>query len=580
MQIKFNQTKSRVLFFNEGMVEYKNMMKFPAFLKEGPLFYVPAKRHVAYNVISRLKLSFKKILIDKDVLDFIEGDMKLLPLPASFKYLTKPMEFQDIALRYMYTVGSGGLLLAPGMGKSKVAADFIALMGFKKSLILCPLPLCFVWEDEIARHRSDKTIHVVKTTNWEKEWELAKDKDIICMNYSKASILKEQLKRCNFDFIHLDEFLIKDPTTNRTKDITELSRSIPYKCGGSGTLVNNSILDVFAPVRFLEPSLVGTSFASFRDRYTVRNVHDPRQIVAYTKGDEVRSALESCCIVMSKEEWLKLPDKHFRDVYVNLGDQQREFYSSLSRNYIASIDGLTVEVDNALVMMSKLYQVSNGFQYITEKDDENAEEVLELVGEDAKKKKKKPRNTRFFNTQPKIEALKKIIKEDASGKRGIIWFNFAAELTLIKKALEEEGITYSTIVGGTKNIGSIVREFNTNPNIQWLVAQAKSVNYGITVLGTTKEKMEDTDVEAFIGMSPEVHTQIFYSCNFSLEVYLQQQDRIHRIGQVHDCTYYRIFANTSVEHQIRKALEDKMTVRKEMLVDIAERLKEMPEFMV
>lgn len=581
MQIKFNQTKSRVLFINnEGMVEYKKMMSFPAFLKEGPFFYVPSKRHIVYNVLSRLKLAFKKIAIDRDVLDFIEGEMKLLTLPTSFKYLTEPMVFQDIALRYMYTVGSGGLLLDPGMGKSKVAADYIALMKFKRSLILCPKPLCFVWEDEIARHRHDLTIHVVETTDWAKEWEQAKDKDIICMNYSKASILKEQLKACNFDFIHLDEFLIKDPKTNRTKDITEISRTIPYKCGGSGTLVNNSILDVFAPVRFLEPSLLGNSFATFRDRYTVKNVHDPRQVVAYTKGDEVRSALESCCIVMSKEEWLKLPQKNFKDVYVNLGDQQRDFYSSLSRNYIASIDGLTVEVDNALVMMSKLYQVSNGFQYITEKDDEDGDDVLELVGEDGKKKKKKPRNTRFFDTQPKIEALKKILKEDAKGKRGIIWFNFAAELTLIKAALEEEGITYSIIIGGTKNIGKIVRDFNRDPSIQWLVAQAKSVNYGITVLGTTKEKMEDSDIEIFPGMTPEVHTQIFYSCNFSLEVYLQQQDRIHRIGQTHECDYYRIFANTSVEHQIRKALEDKMVIRKEMLVDIAERLKEMPEFMV
>jgi len=75
-------------------------------------------------------------------------------------------------------------------------------------------------------------------------------------------------------------------------------------------------------------------------------------------------------------------------------------------------------------------------------------------------------------------------------------------------------------------------------------------------------------------MSPEIHTQIFYSCSFSLEIFLQQQDRIHRIGQTFECDYYRIFANTSVEHRIRKALDDKLSIRKEMLVDIAESLKE------
>jgi SNF2 family DNA or RNA helicase len=174
----------------------------------------------------------------------------------------------------------------------------------------------------------------------------------------------------------------------------------------------------------------------------------------------------------------------------------------------------------------------------------------------------------------------KILKEDAKGKRGIIWFNFAAEFELIRAALEKDGFKYLSIQGGDKNIGQKVREFNNNPNYSWLVCQAKSVNYGITVLGTSMEKLENSDFEIFPDMTPEVHTEIFYSCNFSLEVYLQQQDRIHRIGQKHNCDYYRIFANTSVEQQIRKALDEKLTIRKEMLIDIAEKLKETPDFAV
>lgn len=580
MQIKFNVPKNRVLFITQGADEYKRLYNFPALLREGPFFYVPAKIPVVYNVVSRFRNVFKRIEVDKDVLDFMNGEFKLLQLPEDFEYITQPLKFQDIALRFLYTSGGGGLLLDPGMGKSKVALDYIALMKFERSIILCPKPLCFVWEDEVARHRNDLDIHVFETTDWDKEWAKGKDKRIICMNYSKASLLKDRLIKEKFDFIHLDEFLIKDPSTNRTKDITELSRRIPYKCGGSGTLVNNSLLDVFAPVRYLEPSLVGNNFTHFRDRYTIKNPKDPRMVVAYTKGDEVRSCLESCSIVMTKDEWLELPAKKFHDRYVNLGDDQRDFYSSLSRNYIASTAGLTVEVDNALVMMSKLYQASNGFVYFSEKDDEDSEEVLDLLAEEGKKKKKIPRKTVFFESQPKINALKDIINKDLKDKRAIIWFNFAAELELIKKALIEDGHTFSTIVGGTKNIGDIVRTFNNDPKIKFLVAQAKSVNYGITVLGTTAEKLENSNYEMFPGISPEVHNQIFYSCNFSLEVYLQQLDRIHRIGQKHECNYYRIFANTNVEHQIRKALEDKMIVRKEMLIDIAEKLKENPETMV
>jgi len=444
-------------------------------------------------VVSRLKKAFKKIVIDKEVLDFMNQEMKLLALPDGFKYITSPLPFQDIALRFIYTVGSGGLLLDPGMGKSKIALDYIALMNFVRTLLICPKPLLFVWEDEVAKHRPDLTIHVVETTNWEKEWELGKDKHIICMNYSKAAMLKDQLKKCKFDFIHLDEFLIKDPKTIRTQSITELSKTIPYKCGGSGTLINNSILDVFAPVRYLEPSLVGFSFTNFLNRHTIRNPRDLKMVVGHTKGDEAKSVLEACCIVMTKEEWLQLPKKNFHDVYVNLGDDQKAFYSSLSRNYIASIDEMTVEIDNALVMMSKLYQVSNGFVYINEKVDETSDEVTDLLAEEPKKKKKTPRHTRFFKHQPKIDALMGLLNKEVKDKRGIIWFNFSAEYTLISEALDKAGFKYLTIQGGDKKIGQKVNQFNNDPNFQWLLCQARSVNYGITVLGTTSEKLENSD---------------------------------------------------------------------------------------
>jgi SNF2 family DNA or RNA helicase len=580
MLIKFNVLKTRVIFIHENVSEYKTLMSFPAFLKEGPHHYLPAKIAVVYNVVTRLQSAVKKIQIDKDVHDFMNQELKLKPLPEFFKYHTSPMPYQDIALRFIYTCESGGLLLDPGMGKSKVVLDYIHLMGFKKSIIVCPLPLLFVWEDEVASHRPELSIHLVETTDWDKEWEKGKDKHIFCLNYSKAVIFEQQLAKQGFEFIHLDEFLIKDPTTSRTQSITKLSKSIPYRCGGSGTLVNNSVFDVFAPIRFLEPSLVGWNYTNFQNRHAVRVAKNPKMIVGYRKKEEARSILESCSIVMTKDEWLKLPDKKFHDIYVQPSEKQRDFYQCLQRNYIAEMQGETVEIDNTLVMLSKLYQVAQGFVYVSDKKEEE-EESLDLLAEDTKKKRKKSsRRTLIFDEQPKVAAMVNLIKNTLKEKRSIIWFNCSAEFELISKALEDNGWTYRTIKGGTKNLGSIVREYNNDPSIQFLVCQARSVNYGITILGTSVEKMEDMNMEVMPGISPGVHTQIFYSCNFSLEVFLQQQDRIHRIGQKHQCDYYRLWLNCTVEHIIKDALTDKMCIRKEMLVDIAEKLKQLDNNLV
>ena len=601
MQILFNKDKTEIHFVVEKLTEYKSLFSFPGLLKSGPNFFIPARFHIAYNVIGRIKSQFKNVLMGADVAEFLKQDFTLRSLPAEFKFFTKPMQAQEIALRYMYTVGSGGLLMDPGMGKSKVVLDYIALMQFGKSLIVCPKPLLFVWEDEVETHRPDLKVYAIgdlKPTKvvevvdgkrvvryvmeHDKAWKVETDNiaalqaNVIVINYDKAVTFKDELAKMKFDFIHLDEFLIKEQKTERTKVLTSLSKTIPYRCGGSGTLINNTPLDMFAPVRFLEPSLVRDSFHNFKDRYTVSNQgaekEGPKFIVGFRHLQEARAILESCCIVMTKAEWLKLPDKKFHYKYVLPSLEQRRVYSELSSNYITSINGQFLEVDNALVMMSKLYQVSNGFVYISE--DSEPEEIDCILSEgEMKPDPKKVRKTVFLEDQPKIEALAKLLDNEVKGHKSIIWFNMQAEYTLIKEMLESRGDSFLTIKGGEGKAGEKVREFNRTPSIRYLVCQAKSVNYGITVLGTSAEKLEKSGIEVLPDVSTTVSTQIFYSLNFSLEVFLQQQDRIHRIGQEHLCNYYLLVANTPVEHRIKEALEGKLTIRRDMLVDIAEKLR-------
>lgn len=587
MLITFNPDKTRVNFVHEDAKEYIFLNRFPGFLK-GPkdqYFHIPAKAHVLYNIYNRLRKAKKSIKVAQDVLDFMNQPFVLKPIPASFQFVTSPMDYQEIALRYLYTVGSGGLLLDPGMGKSKVVLDYIALMGFKKTIIVCPKPLLFVWEDEIAIHRPELTFYTVRSTNWEEERDSIVASQVTIINYNKAITFLEQLKRVGYEFIHLDEFLIKDPSTDRTKGLTQLSYIIPYKAGGSGTLINNSVRDVFAPVRYLEASLVGQNSGNFLNHFAVKKKakdSDRQVIVGFKHMEEARSILESCCIVMTKDKWLKLPEKNFHDIYVPLTDEQRRASGELVRNRLTIINGTTIEIDNALVLLSKLYQISNGFVYWTPpgEESEHENEVNELLAEDPKKKKKLKRQTIFFEDSAKIEALRRLICETIPERKAIIWFNMEAEYVLIKEMLEREGKSFLTIKGGETRTGEKVRTFNKDPSIQYLVCQARSVNYGITVLGTNVEEFENSDIEVPPNISPEVHTEIFYSMNFSLEVYLQQQDRIHRLGQKHTCDYYRIFATSPVEKRIREAIADKLTLRHSLLIDIAEKLQKCEDEMV
>lgn len=564
----FNDTGSRISFYSADPKDHRILERFPGLLRDGPYYFLPPEPRIVYNVISRLKTKVKSLALSPTVQALYRQDFRLKDIPLDFKFFTEPKPFQIIALRYIYSVGGGGLLLEPGMGKTKIVLDFTSLMGFDKVLIVCPKPLQFVWEEERKLHRPDKSMYVVTTTDWATEKEGIYNNQISVINYNKAVIFADELVKVGFNLIAIDEALIKDPGSQRTKSITWMGYRIEHKLLMSGTLINNSPLEVFAPTRFMEPALTGTSYGNFRDEYAVTR-KDPvnannRLIVGFRKIPEMKSILESVSIVMTKEEWLKLPPKKFIDITAMMSDEQRDVYDRLSRNYITTLNGETVEVDNVLVMLTKLIQISNGFLYVSYDDS-----IEELTEEKSPKRKKKTRNTLFFKEQPKLDVLTDLVTGQLKNRRGIIWFNMSAEYELISNRLKRDGITFIDIRGGEKNVGDKIKLFNSDPRYSWLVCQAKSVNYGVTVLG---KDYDEAEFQIPIGIIPEVYTQIFYSLNFSLEVYLQQQDRIHRIGQEHECEYYRIIANTAADRGVAEKLTDKLILRGQVLVDFIKSL--------
>lgn len=576
MKVSFNSAKTEVEFYPLGDKDTKVLDKFPGLIKNLMHSSCPAILPVAYNLIKRIQALAKSTEIDADVAAWIKSPFKLKEIPAEFRYITTPKDFQEIALRFAYTLGSAGILLDPGMGKSKVVLDYIVLAKFTKSIIVCPKPLLFVWEDEIKRHRHDLSYYVVKSTDWEKEKPFIDKAEVTIINYDKCVRLKYEIIRQGYQFIHLDEFLIKDNSTQRTQSILQIAKHVPFRMGGSGTLINNTPLDAFAPIRYLQPSLVGWNYGTFMDRYTiqVKRKEDGRKlVVGYKNSSEIRQMLESCCIVMTKERWLKLPPKTFTDHFVQMGPIQKAAYYQLLQNYNLTVGGKTIMVDNPLVMMAKLNQISNGFIYITPEEEGVVLSDLTAGTLEAPKKKALKREVHFFPDCGKVDKLDQVLTQTIKGKRAIIWFNMDAEFKIISDYLNSKGFSFLSIQGGDKNIGEKIRKFNEDPSVSYLPCQAKAVNYGVTIMGSKRKAKEESDEDlddVLPTLDPSVYTEVFFSMNFSAEVYSQQQDRVHRLGQEHPCGYHRLFCNTPVEMKIRDAVGDKIAMRKEMLIDVAE----------
>ena len=558
--------KEVVVFKAEDSKELRILESFPGFLKDGLNFYAPGKPRVVANLFARISKVIKPVNIKftAEVKKMVENAIQLPDLPADFTFFTKPLPHQLQALRFMYQQGSCGLLLDPGLGKTKIILDYIHLMSFKKALIVCPKPLLYVWEVEVAKHRPEISLYIVKSTDWESEREEIDKAQVVVVNYNKAVTLEEQLKGLGLQFIALDEGLIKNYDTDRTKSLTRLGKRVPYKCVMSGTLINNSPLDCFSPIRFVEPASVGEGVTKFKDRYATVSRHNRNIILGYRDMPEIKSIIDATCIVMRKEEWLKdLPKKHFHLLKCALEGEALQCYNSLVSNWIFESDGVLYEFDNALSRLGKLLQIANGFSYITEED------PIEELEEISPSKKSKKRKTKFFENPPKIKEFLSLIegRDKLDNRRAIVWFNFQAELEMLEACLKKEGLSFITIKGGDKDIGTKIKMFNEDPSIRFLLGQAKTINYGATILG--KESEEGDILSEY---STTISDQVFFSLNFSLEVFMQQQDRIHRIGQTKECHYWIIITNSCIESKIYKAMEDKVFVNRSLLVDFSKQV--------
>ena len=591
MKIFHSQSDTSLLVVHpDNLKELSKLSKFPGLIKSGSYFFMPAEHRIAANLIQRLRRWFT-VQCTPQVADLYSRKPALLELPDWFEFHTTPLPHQGVALQYAYTYRDIGLLLEPGLGKTKIILDWIWATQGLPALVICPLPLTFVWEDEAAIHRPELKPYVFKSTDFELEFSKAKaaGANLLVINYDKAVTLTPFLIRTGIKTLAIDEGLIKNPKSLRTQAILELSKKMPMlenKAIMSGTLITNGIADAFAPVQFIEPSLVGTAYGKFAEQYlesvyTGKKDSGGKSILAFGKDSkndkaeqEVKAILEACSIIMTKQEWLKLPPKEVVDVEVDLPSEWVYYMDKLVRDYLITLpDGSEVSCEVPLTILSKWAQLGRGFCYIP---DEPANSIYDLfsqgeVPSEPKKKKKSTSSETFIfsGENPFITRLIGLLTEELAREKTIIWFNLRTEGFLIEQALQKAGITYETIFGGEKSVRNKVHGFNRDASCQVLLCQSKAINYGVTVLG--QEVKEDFDIELVPGFHPSVANEVFFSCNFSYELYTQQQDRIHRIGQTRTCRYWRLWGRDGfLDRKIREALDYKMKLNKRMLVDILE----------
>jgi len=456
-----------------------------------------------------------------------------------FNFKTQPYEHQKTCLSKAWDKSTYAFFMEMGTGKTKVAIDNIGLLRINKNitgvLILAPKSVYTVWAfDEIYKHMSPDVEYEIYSWNIDKPKELKKSLDkkgklkIFCMNIEALSTTRGLKGATEFLYSHPNNLTIIDESTTiknhkaiRTRNVLKLADYSKYRRILTGSPVTKSPLDLYTQCDFLDPQHLGfSSFYSFRNRYCVTHRLDlgngkyteiPKY---YVHLDELEDKLSKFSYRVTKDECLDLPKKLYTKRYIEMNDEQKDFYERLRIAAIAIIEDEAVSYNNKLTEIVKLHQVCNGFV-------KTNDGVLK----------------EFKN--PKLHALSDII-EEAEGKI-IIWANYIYNIENIIKFLKEKYGIHSVVA----NYGAVdsakrteaVKRFQTDDRCRFFVGNPSTGGFGLTLT--------------------EAKNVIYFSNSFNFEVRRQSEDRAHRSGLKHNVLYTDLICKGTIDERIIASLSNK-----------------------
>lgn len=464
------------------------------------------------------------------------------PVPIKAEYSL--YQHQIKAFNLGIVLRSFAALMDMGTGKSLTT---VAITGrrfldgkIRRVLIAAPSSVCPVWPREYGQFADFP--HRVAVLQGTKEQRLRtlsyltapvpkgapEPLRVAVINYEACWRLKsddgkrDYLMEFAADMIVCDESQrIKNPGAKQAKAMHALGDRARYRMILSGTPIQNNPLDVWSQWRFLDASVFGKSFPQFRGRYAVMGGVGNHQYLGARNLDELTRKAHSIALRVTKEECLDLPEKTFEDRYIELPEASMKLYKQLQRESYAELEGgEEITANNVLTRLLRLQQLTGGF----------------LSGDDGKS---------TAVNHAKLDALEDIVQAICidEGRKLVIFCRFRAEIeainALVDKLLAPQRLTRVSIWGDVpiSERGGLVNRFQTDPACRAFVGNIDACAEGITLNAACNA--------------------VYYSTNFNSAKYRQSQDRIHRIGQTHKCTYTHLLVPGTIDMHIMQALKSK-----------------------
>ncbi len=466
------------------------------------------------NVSDGAKELFKKL---RDV-----DEIKVVKKPRNLKAQLRPYQEQGFQwLWFLHDIASGGIL-ADDMGLGKTVQAITLLLAVKsavekdaksdgkkkfKALIVAPTSVVTNWERELDKF-APSLEHIVWHGGDRKErTDELEDADVVITSYALLRRDEELLAKLDLVYAILDEAQnIKNPLSATARAAKRLKAQ--RRLALTGTPIENRLSEIWSIFDFVSPGLLGP-LDKFEERYA-RPIDNGDQKAAA----RLRATIHPFILRRTKGEVAKdLPEKIESDQFCELTGEQSSLYAAVLKEVRAQVMG---EVERQGLAKSHI-QILAGLTRLRQ-----AACDPRLLG--------LPREFGDVDSG-KLVALRELIQTSVEGGHRVLVFSqFVSMLTIIRRAMEEDGVAYEYLDGSTKDRQGRVNNFQREDGPPVFLISLKAGGSGLNLTAA------DTVIHFDPWWNPAVEDQA--------------TDRAHRIGQTKVVTTYRLIAKGTIEEKI------------------------------
>lgn len=442
----------------------------------------------------------------------------------------KPYDYQRTAMQWIKDKPRCGLFLDMGLGKTvstlTALQELIDDCEISNALVVAPKKVAeTTWSTE-AEKWDHLCLRVVKVLGTEKQRNDALDTkaDIYVTGRDNFVWLVAKYKgKLPFDALVIDELTsFKSSKSQRFKAMRIALPSVKRVIGLTGTPAPNGLIDLWAQMYCIDQGeRLGRSVTKYRDTYF--NLHKWNNIVVrceLKKGCEavIRDKIADICLSMQAKDYLQLPDMITHTVKVQLSEKTMKEYTLFEREKVLEFtaehtdESANVLANSAAGLMNKLSQFANGAVY---------DEV---------------RNVHEIHSE-KLDRLAEII-EAANGNSVLVFYQYKHDVFRITERLK--GYKVRTYEGEDD-----LKAWNAG-EVDVLLAHPASTAYGL-------------------NMQQGGHYIVWFGTGWNLEHYQQANARLHRQGQQHPVTVYKLICAGTVDERASASLEGKKGVQQSLL---------------